>query len=89
MAGAVRAAGVPVVVGGAHVTEVADEALGRRGGKRRAPCGRGSASAEQIKRGPNDLRGAVRNCGASSLSSRAGDNGLRDDHHNENSPNDC
>jgi radical SAM superfamily enzyme YgiQ (UPF0313 family) len=34
MADAVRAAGVPVVMGGPHVTEMADEALGRDGGAR-------------------------------------------------------
>ncbi len=34
MADAVRAAGVPVVMGGPHVTEMADEALGRGGGPR-------------------------------------------------------
>ncbi len=33
MADAVRAAGVPVVMGGPHVTEMADEALGRDGGR--------------------------------------------------------
>src|ERR1043165_4671274 len=36
MADAIRAAGVPVVMGGPHVTEVPDEALGRDGGKRHA-----------------------------------------------------
>src|SRR6202167_675760 len=36
MADAVRAAGVPVVMGGPHVTEMADEALGRDGGLRHA-----------------------------------------------------
>ena len=36
MADAIRAAGVPVVMGGPHVTEVADEALGRNGGPRHA-----------------------------------------------------
>jgi radical SAM superfamily enzyme YgiQ (UPF0313 family) len=36
MADAVRAAGVPVVMGGPHVTEMADEALGRNGGVRHA-----------------------------------------------------
>src|SRR5271170_5371486 len=36
MADAVRAAGVPVVMGGPHVTEMADEALGRNGGPRHA-----------------------------------------------------
>jgi radical SAM superfamily enzyme YgiQ (UPF0313 family) len=34
MADAVRAVGVPVVMGGPHVTEMADEALGRDGGAR-------------------------------------------------------
>src|SRR5487761_2706085 len=36
MADAVRAAGVPVVMGGPHVTEMSDEALGRSGGPRHA-----------------------------------------------------
>jgi radical SAM superfamily enzyme YgiQ (UPF0313 family) len=36
MADAVRATGVPVVMGGPHVTELADEALGRDGGKKHA-----------------------------------------------------
>src|SRR5690348_1304487 len=36
MADALRAAGVPVVMGGPHVTEVPDEALGRDGGARHA-----------------------------------------------------
>jgi len=36
MADAVRAAGVPVVMGGPHVTELPDEALGRSGGPRHA-----------------------------------------------------
>ncbi len=36
MADAVRAAGVPVVMGGPHVTEVPDEPLGRDGGPRHA-----------------------------------------------------
>ena len=36
MADAVRTAGVPVVMGGPHVTEMADEALGRNGGARHA-----------------------------------------------------
>src|ERR1043166_6426861 len=34
MADAIRAAGVPVVMGGPHVTEVPDEALGQDGGPR-------------------------------------------------------
>src|ERR1017187_3414367 len=36
VADAVRAVGVPVVMGGPHVTEMADEALGRSGGPRHA-----------------------------------------------------
>ena len=36
VADAVRAVGVPVVMGGPHVTEMADEALGRDGGPRHA-----------------------------------------------------
>src|SRR5499426_2287410 len=36
MADAIRAAGTPVVMGGPHVTEVPDEALGRNGGPRHA-----------------------------------------------------
>jgi radical SAM superfamily enzyme YgiQ (UPF0313 family) len=36
VADAVRAAGVPVVMGGPHITEVPDEALGRDGGPRHA-----------------------------------------------------
>jgi radical SAM superfamily enzyme YgiQ (UPF0313 family) len=36
IADAIRAVGVPVVMGGPHVTELADEALGRDGGSRHA-----------------------------------------------------
>src|SRR6201997_5305725 len=36
VADAIRAVGVPVVMGGPHVTEMADEALGRDGGARHA-----------------------------------------------------
>jgi len=36
MADVIRAAGIPVVMGGPHVTEEADEALGRTGGPRHA-----------------------------------------------------
>ena len=36
IADAIRATGVPVVIGGPHVTELADEALGRDGGPRHA-----------------------------------------------------
>src|SRR2546426_8980841 len=39
MADAIRAVGVPVVMGGPHVTEEADEALGRNGGARPAGAG--------------------------------------------------
>src|SRR6202047_4235465 len=39
IADAVRATGVPVVMGGPHVTEEADEALGRKGGARGATGG--------------------------------------------------
>jgi len=38
VADAVRAAGIPVVMGGPHITEVPDEALGRDGGPRHADC---------------------------------------------------
>src|SRR5439155_20901169 len=36
VADSIRAAGVPVVMGGPHITEVPDEALGRDGGPRHA-----------------------------------------------------
>src|SRR3977135_2517924 len=36
IADAIRATGIPVVMGGPHVTELADEALGRKGGPRHA-----------------------------------------------------
>ncbi|HWF47647.1 MAG TPA: cobalamin B12-binding domain-containing protein, partial [Bryobacteraceae bacterium] len=36
VADALRAAGIPVVMGGPHVTELPDEALGRNGGARHA-----------------------------------------------------
>src|SRR4030095_11232364 len=39
MADAIRDVGVPVVMGGPHVTEVPDEALGRDGGPRHAAAG--------------------------------------------------
>src|SRR2546429_9779651 len=39
MADAIRAVGVPVVMGGPHVTEEADEALGRNGGSRHGHAG--------------------------------------------------
>ena len=57
MADAVRATGVPVVMGGPHVTELADEALGRGGGPRHA----GSvALGEADETWPQIVRGAVR-----------------------------
>jgi hypothetical protein len=40
VADAIRAAGIPVVMGGPHVTEVPDEALGRDGGPRHADAWR-------------------------------------------------
>src|SRR5208337_674854 len=36
VADAIRVAGIPVVMGGPHVTEIPDEALGRNGGPRHA-----------------------------------------------------
>ncbi len=48
VADAIRAAGVPVVMGGPHVTEVPDEALGRDGGPRHADA---VHSAKQMKPG--------------------------------------
>src|ERR671934_2376800 len=45
MADAVRAAGIPVVMGGPHVTELPDEALGRDGGPGR--CGGGGLGAAE------------------------------------------
>ena len=48
MADAIRAAGVPVVMGGPHVTEVPDEALGRDGGPQHADA---VALAKRTKRG--------------------------------------
>ena len=54
MADAVRATGVPVVMGGPHVTEMADEALGRDGGPRHADAvalGEADATWPQIVEG--------------------------------------
>ena len=53
MADAVRAAGVPVVMGGPHVTEEPDEALGRGGGPRHADA---VALGKPMKRGPRSSR---------------------------------
>ena len=57
MADAVRAAGVPVVMGGPHVTEVADEALGRDGGPRHADA---VALGEADETWPKIVEDAVR-----------------------------
>jgi radical SAM superfamily enzyme YgiQ (UPF0313 family) len=57
MADAVRAAGVKVVMGGPHVTEMADEALGRDGGSRHADA---VALGEADETWPRIVRDAVR-----------------------------
>jgi radical SAM superfamily enzyme YgiQ (UPF0313 family) len=57
MADAVRAAGVPVVMGGPHVTEVPDEALGRNGGPRHADA---VALGEADETWPQIVRDAAR-----------------------------
>jgi radical SAM superfamily enzyme YgiQ (UPF0313 family) len=57
MADAVRAAGVPVVMGGPHVTEMADEALGRDGGPRHADA---VALGEADETWPRIVNDAVR-----------------------------
>lgn len=57
MADAVRAAGVPVVMGGPHVTEMADEALGRDGGPRHADA---VALGEADETWPRIVEDAVR-----------------------------
>jgi radical SAM superfamily enzyme YgiQ (UPF0313 family) len=57
MADAVRAAGVPVVMGGPHVTELADEALGRDGGARHADA---VALGEADETWPTIVEDAVR-----------------------------
>ncbi len=53
MADAVRAVGVPVVMGGPHVTEMADEALGRDGGSRHADA---VALAKLMRHGPESWK---------------------------------
>src|SRR6202008_4788565 len=55
MADAIRATGVPVVMGGPHVTEEADEALGRDGGPRHA-----DALGEADETWPQIVEDAVR-----------------------------
>jgi radical SAM superfamily enzyme YgiQ (UPF0313 family) len=57
MADAVRAAGVKVVMGGPHVTEMADEALGRDGGSRHADA---VALGEADETWPRIVRDAAR-----------------------------
>src|ERR1700690_2582751 len=57
MADAVRAVGVPGVMGGPHVTEEADEALGRNGGPRHADA---VALGEADETWPRIVEDAVR-----------------------------
>jgi radical SAM superfamily enzyme YgiQ (UPF0313 family) len=57
MADAIRAAGVPVVMGGPHVTEMPDEALGRDGGPRHADA---VALGEADETWPKIVEDAVR-----------------------------
>jgi radical SAM superfamily enzyme YgiQ (UPF0313 family) len=57
IADAVRATGVPVVMGGPHVTELADEALGRDGGPRHADA---VALGEADETWPQIVNDAVR-----------------------------
>ena len=57
VADAVRVTGVPVVMGGPHVTEMADEALGRNGGPRHADA---VALGEADETWPNIVEDAAR-----------------------------
>ena len=57
VADALRAAGIPVVMGGPHVTEVPDEALGRNGGPRHADA---LALGEADETWPRIVEDAVR-----------------------------
>src|SRR6201998_2009865 len=57
MADAIRATGVPVVMGGPHVTEEADEALGRNGGPRHADA---VALGEAVETGPKIVAAPAR-----------------------------
>jgi radical SAM superfamily enzyme YgiQ (UPF0313 family) len=59
MADAVRAAGVAVVMGGPHVTEMADEALGRSGGARHVDA---VALGEADETWPRIVEDAARGC---------------------------
>jgi radical SAM superfamily enzyme YgiQ (UPF0313 family) len=58
VADAIRLAGVPVVIGGPHVTEVPDEALGRDGGPRHADA---IALGEADETWPRIVEDAARN----------------------------
>src|SRR3984885_15638144 len=59
MADAIRAVGVPVVMGGPHVTEEADEALGRNGGPRHADA---VALGEADETWPRIIEDAANGC---------------------------
>src|ERR1700693_5958372 len=62
MADAIRAVGVPVVMGGPHVTEMADEALGRAGGPRHADAvALGEADETWPKIVTDAAKGALKN----------------------------
>jgi radical SAM superfamily enzyme YgiQ (UPF0313 family) len=58
-ADALRAAGIPVVMGGPHVTELPDEALGRNGGGRHADA---VALGEADETWPRILEDAAKGC---------------------------
>jgi radical SAM superfamily enzyme YgiQ (UPF0313 family) len=58
-ADALRAAGLPVVMGGPHVTELPDEALGRNGGIRHADA---VALGEADETWPNIVEDAAKGC---------------------------
>src|SRR5260370_27081632 len=64
-ADALRAAGVPVVMGGPHVTELPDEALGRNGGPRHADAvALGEADETGPRVGEDAARGRVEDVGS-------------------------
>ena len=67
VADALRAAGVPVVMGGPHVTECPDEALGRDGGPRHADA---IALGEADETWPRIVADAARGAAQGSLHSR-------------------
>src|SRR5690242_14646870 len=58
-ADALRAAGIPVVMGGPHVTELPDEALGRNGGPRHADA---VALGEADETWPHMVEDAANGC---------------------------